>query len=468
MDALTKYQDHAKHMQQITEKWGEAGLLEGVDARKQVMTATLLENQQKEVNRLNENTTTAAVSTYNKLLIPIARRVIPNLIATDLFGVQPMLGPTTQVFSLQMAMSNAVAVDMGSQAAVVTAKADFDSKAALSANAGITGSLTAVTGTSGTFVAGAGTDIDNFGNLGTFTAGSLAGDHYLQLPAGTEIGYLNLLQEAGVAVTAAFEQEKFYSDGGAVSEIEAKIGTATVTAQTRKLRARWTFEAAQDANNLHGIDLQEELVSALATEIKREIDIELINNSRAAAAAVVVELDDGAGGGIANNNTWQAEKYRAIYQQIVFASQQIAQNTRRGAANWMVTSPRTVAALASISNFSFNQVSGNLNQFADGGVTFVGTLDGRLKVYQNPMAVNDNILLGFKGASVLDAGQVYAPYVPLSISETILNPTDMTPRVGVMTRYGVVKPSQILSGGSYYRELTFVNTAASTTGQLDI
>ena len=461
-DALTRYQEHAKEMQLITEKWGEMGLLEGVGSEKEVMTAVLLENQAKECKRLTEATTSGAVSTYNKLLIPIARRVIPNLIATDLFGVQPMLGPTTQVFSIQMVTTNPVAINFGTNAAATAAKTQFDANAAKSANAGITGGAAAVTATVGTFTAGAGTDIDNVGNLGTFTADPAAGT-YIQLPAGTEIGYLNLLQIAGKAATSALEQAKFYSDSGVVSEIEARIGTATVTAETRKLRARWTFEAAQDANNLHGIDLQEELVAALASEIRREIDIELINNAKNAATAQAVDLAT-----IAANNTWQAEKYRALYQEIVFAAQTIAKNTRRGAANWMVTSPKVVAALASLSNFSFNQVNGNLNKFADGGVTFVGTLDGRIKVYQNPMATDDNILLGFKGSSVLDCGQVYAPYVPLSISETILDPQDMTPRVGVMTRYGVVRPDQILSGAAYYVEVALSNSTTGTTGILDI
>lgn len=462
-DALMKYKEHAKQMQLITEKWGEAGLLEGVDSSKEVLTAVLLENQAKEVKRLSEATTSGAVSTYNKLLLPIARRVIPNLIATDLFGVQPMLGPTTQVFSMQMVTTNPVAINFGTNAAANAAKTQFDANAALSANAGITGGAAAVTATVGTFAVGAGTDIDNLGQQGTFTPGNTATDTYLQLPAGTEIGYLNLLQIAGAAPTTALEQGKFYSDAGVVSEIEARIGTATVTANTRKLRARWTFEAAQDANNLHGIDLQEELVAALASEIRREIDIELINDARAAATAYAVDLNT-----IATSNTWQAEKYRALYQHIVFAAQSIAKNTRRGAANWMVTSPKMVAALSSLSNFSFNQVQGDLNQFADGAVTFVGTLDGRIKVYQNPMATDDNILLGFKGQSVMDCGLVYAPYVPLSISETILDPQDMTPRVGVMTRYGKVTPDQILSGAAYYALVQLSNSATGSTDILDI
>jgi len=461
MNILESQDQHATMLQESVDRWGKEGYLEGIASEKHLMTSVLLDNQAKEIKRLQEATTTPAISTYNKLLLPIARRVIPNLIAPDLFGVQPMLGPTSQVFSLQMVTSNAIFIDFGTNAAATTAKSDFDAKAAKSNNSGITGGVAVVTGTIGNFVAGAGTDINNVGQLGTFTAaGSGTG---VQFPAGAEIGYLNLLQFAGKASTSTLEQAAFWSDGGVVSEIEARVGTATVTAETRKLRARWTFEAAQDANNLHGIDLQEELVAALANEIRREIDYNLINNAKAAAIAYAVDLNT-----VATSNTWQAEKYRALYQQIVYAAQQIAVNTRRGPANWMITSPKMVAALSSLSNFSFNQVSGNLNKFADGAVTFVGTLDGRIKVYQNPMASDDNVLLGFKGASVLECGQVYAPYVPLSISETIIDPTTLTPRIGVMTRYGVVTPTQILSGGSYYAYISLSNSTTGTQGVLDI
>ena len=460
---LEKYAENRKLLESHVEKWSAEGMLEGVAENRKALTATLLENQSKN-NSLNEATQTAAVSTYNKLLMPLIKRIIPNLIAPDLFGVQPMLGPTSQVFSLQMATSNAVVITFASNAAALAAKSDFDTRAAKSANSGITGGLSAVTATVGNFVAGAGSDLKNDGTVGTFTAASAGTEVDVQFPAGAEIGYLNLLQIAGSSPTANLELGAFASDtNGVVSELEAKIGTATVTARSRKLRAKWTFEAAQDSQNLHGIDLQEELVAALATEVRREIDLELIGNAQSAAIAYGVNLND-----IATSNTWQAEKYRALYQQIVFAAQQIAINTRRGPANWMITSPKMAAALSSLSNFSFNQVDSNINYFADGAVTQIGTLDGRIKVYINPMATNDNILLGYKGSSILDCGQVYAPYVPLSISETIIDPNTLQPRVGVMTRYGTVTPDQILSGSSYYASVNLTNSNTGTSGTLDI
>ena len=242
------------------------------------------------------------------------------------------------------------------------------------------------------------------------------------------------------ASTAALE-------GIAGNRLSIQILKQTVEAKTRKLSARWTFEAAQDAQAQQGIDIEAEIMAALAQEITAEIDQEVIG-SLSNLAGTVLTYDQANVSGTA---TFVGDEHAALAVQINRVANLIAQRTRRGAGNWAVVSPTTLTLLQSATTSAFARTTEGTFE-APTNTKFVGTLNSAMRVYVNGYATSDDVLIGYKGSSESDAAAFYCPYIPLMSSGVVLDPTTFEPVVSFMTRYG-------------YLELT--NTASSLGNAAD-
>jgi hypothetical protein len=362
-------------MSQLLEsRWSETkdALLEGLQGNKRSVMATTLENTRK---YLAESATAGAtsagnVATLNRVILPVIRRVMPTVIANELVGVQPMTGPVGQIHTLRVRYADS-------------------------------------------FNSTSGTDVT-------------AGDEALS-PFKIAEGYSGAAATDRAASTAALE-------GVAGNRMSIQILKQTVEAKTRKLSARWTFEAAQDAQAQQGIDIEAEIMAALAQEITAEIDQEVIASLNSLAGTVLT-YDQAAVSGTA---TFVGDEHAALAVQINRAANLIAQRTRRGAGNYAVVSPTVLTLLQSATTSAFARTTEGTFE-APTNTKFVGTLNSAMKVYVNGYATTDNVLIGYKGSSESDAPAFYCPYIPLMSSGVVLDPATFEPVVSFMTRYGYVE-----------------------------
>ena len=363
----------------ITEKWTEtkSALMEGLDGQRAKSMDAVLENTKK---YLAEAATTGAtgagnVAALNKVILPIIRRVMPTVIANEIVGVQPMTGPVGQIHTLRVRYSDA----KDGVTAGAEALSPFEIARSYSANPG------------------------------SGTASPVAG-----------------------ASTSSLE-------GEAGNKMSIQILKQTVEAKTRKLSARWTFEAAQDASAMHGLDVEAEVMAALAQEITAEIDQEVLTSlDRLAAPGGTADAtyDQNSTTG---TPTFIGDKHAALAVLINQQSNLIAQKTRRGAANWAVVSPHALTILQSATTSAFARTTEGTFE-APTNTKFVGTLNGAMRVYVNSYAsTTARILIGYKGAGEVDAAAFYCPYIPLMSSGVIVDPSTFEPVVSFMTRYGYVE-----------------------------
>jgi hypothetical protein len=388
-------------MSQLLEsRWSETkdALLEGLQGNKRTVMATTLENTRK---YLSESATAGAtsagnVATLNRVILPVIRRVMPTVIANELVGVQPMTGPVGQIHTLRVRYSDT-----------------------FTATAGVGGSTT-------------------------------AGEEALS-PFKIAEGYSGAVT-AKAASTAALE-------GVAGNKLSIQILKQTVEAKTRKLSARWTFEAAQDAQAQQGIDIEAEIMAALAQEITAEIDQEVLR-SLATLSATVLTYDQAAVSGTA---TFVGDEHAALAVQINRAANLIAQRTRRGAGNWAVVSPTVLTLLQSATTSAFARTTEGTFE-APTNTKFVGTLNSAMKVYVNTYAEDDRVLVGYKGSSESDAAAFYCPYIPLMSSGVVLDPATFEPVVSFMTRYGYVELTNTAS--SLGNAADYLATVAVTSANL--
>ena len=385
--------------QLIESRWGETkeALLEGLQGSKRTSMAVILENTRR---MLAENATAGAtqagnVATLNRVILPVIRRVMPTVIANEIIGVQPMTGPVAQIHTLRVRYADSVT----------------DSSAyATSAN---------------------------------------AGDEALS-PFKIAVAYSGSNTTGQATSTAALE-------GIAGNRINVQILKQVVEAKTRKLSARWTFEAAQDAQSMHGLDVEAEIMAALAQEITVEIDQEILGSLRALAATDYT-FDQSAVSGTA---TFVGDEHAALAVLINRTANLIAQRTRRGAGNWTVVSPASLTVLQSATTSAFARTTEGTFE-APTNTKFVGTLNGAMKVYVDGYA-NDSqsVLVGYKGSSEADAAAFYCPYIPLMSSGVVLDPSTFEPVVSFMTRYGYVEltntASSLGNAGDYVGEIAVAN-----------
>lgn len=259
-------------------------------------------------------------------------------------------------------------------------------------------------------------------------AGVNAGDEALS-PFAIAAGYSGDVATGGPAATSTLE-------AAAGRRMSIQVLKQTVEAKTRKLSARWTFEAAQDANSMHGLDVEAEIMQALAQEITAEIDQEIIASLLALAGTATDTYDQGQ---VTGQATFVGDKHAALAVLINRSANLIASRTRRGAGNYVVVSPTILTVLQSATTSAFARTTEGPFE-APTNTKFVGTLNGTMKVFVNQYAADDaDILVGYKGDGEMDAAAFYCPYIPLMSSGTVLDPATFEPTVSFMTRYGYVE-----------------------------
>ena len=373
-----------------------------------------------------------------KILIPMIRRTFPELITNEIVGVQPMGGPVGLAFALRYKYLAQQLGNDGVDGSGTNAGANLPNPqaAATGQELGYQYLDTRYTGTSSSRLSG-------------------ANDSYAELfpMVGPDQGVAQLL--------ANFELT------GKIPQIEVSFEKTAVEAGTRRLAARWSVELEQDLKNMNGIDIDTELTNAMSYELQAEIDREMIMRM------IQTALNAGFGVGYSvwspasADGRWLVERNRDFYQRLIIEANRIAIRNRRGAANFIVCTPRVAAILEMLPEFQWVPVQGNVNT-QPVGVAKVGNLGGRFNVYRDTrteaqyeigrsnsyLAPNqvrstrvEYALLGYKGPEFYDTGIIYCPYIPVMIQRTI-GPNDFSPRVGLMTRYGVV--DNIFGANLYY------------------
>jgi hypothetical protein len=389
----------------LESRWDETkdALLEGLEGSRRSSMSVVLENTKKYLAEAASTGATASgnVATLNRVILPVIRRVMPTVIANEIVGVQPMQGPVGQIHTLRVRYAETV---------TSTASSPFD------------------------------TD-------------TVAGDEALSpfKIATAYSGTTSATSTTGRAgATASME-----GDGG--NQISIQILKQPVEAKTRKLQARWTFEAAQDAQSMHGIDVEAEIMAALAQEITAEIDQEVLGSLRSLAATEET-FNQAAVSGTA---TYVGDEHAALAVLVNRVANKIAQRTRRGAGNFAVVSPEALTVLQSASTSAFARTTEGTFE-APTNTKFVGTLNGAMRIYVDSYAADSTaVLVGYKGSSETDAAAFYCPYVPLMSSGTVLDPSTFEPVVSFMTRYGYVELSNTASSlgnaGDYVGEIAMSN-----------
>ena len=386
--------------QNLQEKWSpvlEHADLPKIDSPyKRAVTAVILENQEKAakedkafLGEIANVTGDSAVANWDPILISLVRRAMPNLIAYDICGVQPMTGPTGLIFAMKSRFTS----NSGTEALFNEADSDF----------------------SGT---------------GTHSASlnpGLMNDTTTSVTAGT-----------GIATATAEASSSF-------AEMAFSIEKSTVTAKTRQLKAEYTMELAQDLKAIHGLDAETELANILSAEILAEINREVVrtiyekakkgaNTNTTTSGTFDLDTD--------SNGRWSVEKFKGLMFQVERDANVIAQETRRGKGNILICSSDVASALQMAGILDYAPALNNSLNVDDTGNTFAGTLNGRYKVYVDPYASNNTAAqyytVGYKGTSPYDAGMFYCPYVPLQMVRAV-GENSFQPKIGFKTRYGLIR-----------------------------
>ena len=385
--------------QNLQEKWQpvlEHGDLPKIDnPYKRAVTAVILENQEKAAKEdkafLGEiaNVTGGAIANWDPILISLVRRAMPNLIAYDICGVQPMTGPTGLIFAMKSRFTS----NSGTEALFNEADSDFSGTGTMS------GSL----------------------NPG------LMNDTTTSVTTGT-----------GIATATAEASSSF-------AEMAFSIEKSTVTAKTRQLKAEYTMELAQDLKAIHGLDAETELANILSAEILAEINREVVRTiyEKAKKGANINTTTSGTFDlDTDSNGRWSVEKFKGLMFQVERDANVIAQETRRGKGNILICSSDVASALQMAGILDYTPALNNSLNVDDTGNTFAGTLNGRYKVYIDPYASNNTaaqyFTVGYKGTSPYDAGMFYCPYVPLQMVRAVGEST-FQPKIGFKTRYGLIR-----------------------------
>jgi len=388
----------------LESRWGETkeALLEGLNGSRRTSMSVMLENTRRHLAETATSGATAVgnVATLNRVILPVIRRVMPTVIANEIVGVQPMTGPVAQIHTLRVRYAETT---------------------------------------------------DDLST--TFNTDTTAGDEALS-PFKIAVAYSGALGTGKADATSTLE-------GAPGRKINVQILKQTVEARTRKLSARWTFEAAQDAQSMHGLDVEAEIMAALAQEITVEIDQEVLGSLRSLAATEET-FNQAAVSGTA---TFVGDEHAALAVLINRVANKIAQRTRRGAGNWAVVSSTALTVLQSATTSAFARTTEGTFE-APTNTKFVGTLNGSMKVYVDSYASDSQaVLVGYKGSSEADAAAFYCPYIPLMSSGVVLDPATFEPVVGFMTRYGYVEltntASSLGNAGDYLGEIAVSNLTFS-------
>ena len=433
------------------------------DSYRRAVTSVILENQEKSINEdrafLNEaspsvtpaNATGSSIDNWDPILISLVRRAMPNLIAYDICGVQPMTGPTGLIFAMRARYDS----QSGTEALFDEADTDFS---------GRNKEGSSVDGFSSTAHAGTNPKLLNDNPAGTYTKGT------------------------GMT-TAAAEALGGTSDN-TFAEMAFSIEKSTVTARSRALKAEYTMELAQDLKAIHGLDAETELANILSAEILAEINREVVrtiyinaeigaSDSSSTAIGSVSAINTTTAGifdlDTDSNGRWSVERFKGLMFQVEREANQIAQRTRRGKGNILITSSDVASALQMAGVLDYAPALNNNLQIDDTGNTFAGVLNGRYKVYIDPYSANSAddhyFVVGYKGSSPYDSGLFYCPYVPLQMVRAV-GENNFQPKIGFKTRYGlqanpfaeagtgdaaVINGSGSANSNRYYRRVQVAN-----------
>lgn len=389
-------------MTTLVEKWqpilDHESMPKITSSEKKKSVAMMLENYQVESRKASNimedavpTNVNANISKYDPILISLIRRAMPNMIAYDVCGVQPMTGPTGLIFAIRPKYVSGGS--LAGDAFYNEADSDFSG-----------------TGTQ------AGTNPAVLNDLvpGTYTSGT-----GMTTAAGESLGIgANLFAEMGI-----------------------EIEKVTVEAKTRALKATYSLEMAQDMKQIHGLDAETELANILTSEVLAEVNREVIRTIYTTAVAGSQQTDLAAAGtynlDTDSNGRWSAEKFKGMLFQIDREANRIAKDTRRGKGNWLICSSDVASALSMAGVLDYAPALSTDLQVDDTGNTFAGILNGRYRVYIDPYATGDFWVIGYKGMNSYDAGIYYAPYVPVQMMKAVSDDS-FQPKLGLKTRYGMI------------------------------
>jgi len=414
------------------------------DSYRRAVTATILENQERAQKEdaafLSEaapsNATGSSVANWDPILISLVRRAMPNLIAYDIAGVQPMTGPTGLIFAMRSRYTS----QTGAEALFNEADTDFSAR-----NAAGDSTLPGVGGEGSSAQSGTNPAVLNDSPAGAYTTGT------------------------GMATATA--EALGDSGNNAFAEMAFSIEKSTVTARSRALKAEYTMELAQDLKAIHGLDAETELANILSAEILAEINREVVRTIYS-----VAEKGASANTGTVNTTTegifdldtdsngrWSVERFKGLMFQVEREANAIAQRTRRGKGNILITSSDVASALQMAGVLDYTPALNNNLSVDDTGNTFAGVLNGRFRVYIDPYSANNTasqyFIVGYKGTSPYDAGIFYCPYVPLQMVRAVGQDT-FQPKIGFKTRYGLVA-NPFAQTGAISGAATAVNDAGN-------
>ena len=448
--------------EELQKKWAPViehpDLGEIKDPHRRAVTATLLENQEiaaregnagsggySEPTLLGEaaptNATGANIDNFDPVLISLVRRSMPNLIAYDVAGVQPMTGPTGLIFAMRPQYKEQAGTEALYNEAITSFAASANNDATFS------------TSTPGRDQTQAGATAQ----AGSDPTARASGSGYTVTP-GMSTASAEALGDAA---------------GNHFSEMAFSIEKISVTAVSRALKAEYTMELAQDLKAIHGLDAETELSNILSAEILAEINREVVRTINYTATAGAQENTTSAGTfdlDVDANGRWSVERFKGLVFQIEREANKIAKDTRRGKGNIMICGSDVASALQMAGVLDYTPaLSVNLN-VDDTGNTFAGVLNGRMKVYVDPYfssaSGNQYATIGYKGASAFDAGMFYCPYVPLQMVRAV-GEQSFQPKIGFKTRYGIVANPFATTGANgvissqqkniYYRIMAIAN-----------
>jgi hypothetical protein len=393
----------------LESRWGETkeALLEGLNGTRRNSMSVILENTRRYLKENASAGSTAAgnIATLNRVILPVIRRVMPTVIANELVGVQPMTGPVGQIHTLRVRYANSLTDNSAAATSVAAGEEALSPFKIAQAYSTVPAGTTTATGYTG-------------GNTATM-------------------------------------------EGTGGKQISVQILKQAVEARTRKLQARWTFESAQDAQAMHGIDVEAEIMAALAQEITAEIDQEILLSLRSLAATEFTYNQATVSG----TATFVGDEHAALAVLVNRVANLIAQRTRRGAGNYAVVSSAALTVLQSATTSAFARTTEGTFE-APTNTKFVGTLNGSMRVFVDSYAADtQSVLVGYKGSSEADAPAFYCPYIPLMSSGVVLDPTTFEPVVSFMTRYGYIELTNTASSfgnaGDYVGEIAVSNLSFS-------
>ena len=429
--------------EQLQEKWQpileHPEVSEIKDPYRKAVTTVILENQEKALREdaamLAEaaplNSTGAPISNWDPILISLVRRAMPNLVAYDICGVQPMTGPTGLIFAMKARYN------------------DYPS----------------VARTSKTEALGINEPVTSFSSAANPTA---AGPLSAQITDPFDTSSPSYEDTTGTGMTTATAEALGDSGSNSFAEMAFSIEKATVTAKSRALKAEYTMELAQDLKAIHGLDAEAELANILSSEILAEINREVVRtvNIQAKTGAAATSTPGTFNLDVDANGRWSVEKFKGLLFQIEREANTIAKESRRGKGNMVLCSSDVASALAMSGVLDYAPALQTGLNVDDTGNTFAGVLNGRFKVYVDPYAGVDYLTVGYRGTNPYDAGLFYCPYVPLQMVRAVGENT-FQPKIGFKTRYGMISnpfvgsaPSDGLATAGtnfYYRKLAVSN-----------